>query len=330
MADVMYASLEANGLATDTTYKDTTSVMLDVDTGGGYAQFTGKTTGGGSLGFKLRAIVAGVLTTLLSFAPGSTAAAFAGNLSAQAVTATSVTAAGNIAVNYNNAFATLTLNPTAGGGSDNAQVVFQRNGVNKWQIGNNVSTGADAYDIYASGSGLALSINYASRSVSVSSGQLLLHAALPAGNSSLEIVGASGAARDLLLVGLSGFSNGMQVQYDGSQMQYTFNNGIVRVGTTVTSGASAGDVVLANGASLRGVSGSGSTALGMLRIDTNNIVQIGQPLAPPAMPMNTSTTFGGTNSAQKGMFFMATDLAGAVVFYDGATGARYKLVGTAF
>ena len=46
------------------------------------------------------------------------------------------------------------------------------------------------------------------------------------------IAGATGAARDLLLVGQSGYSNGMTVQYDGSQMVFGFAGGPIRVGNT--------------------------------------------------------------------------------------------------
>lgn len=91
MTDVQFGSVEA--VATAASYADATGPVMDYD-GGNYAQITAKTTGSGSLGLKFRAIVAGVLTTLLTFTAGTANAVFAGNVSAQAVTATSLTTSG--------------------------------------------------------------------------------------------------------------------------------------------------------------------------------------------------------------------------------------------
>ena len=55
---------------------------------------------------------------------------------------------------------------------------------------------------------------------------------IAAGSWHVYIAGATGAARDLLLVGQSGYSNGMTVQYDGSQMVFGFAGGPIRVGNT--------------------------------------------------------------------------------------------------
>jgi hypothetical protein len=48
----------------------------------------------------------------------------------------------------------------------------------------------------------------------------------------LVAVGSSGGARDILLAGQSGFSNGFTVQYTGTVMRYGFQDGNVGIGTT--------------------------------------------------------------------------------------------------
>jgi hypothetical protein len=55
---------------------------------------------------------------------------------------------------------------------------------------------------------------------------------LSAGNYAVGVTGAAGAARDLLLVGQAGYSNGFTVQYTGSAMKYLFADGNVGIGTT--------------------------------------------------------------------------------------------------
>jgi len=50
----------------------------------------------------------------------------------------------------------------------------------------------------------------------------------------LNITGVAGGARDILLAGLSGFSNGFTVQYNGTSMVYEMRNGNLNVGGTVT------------------------------------------------------------------------------------------------
>jgi hypothetical protein len=53
-----------------------------------------------------------------------------------------------------------------------------------------------------------------------------------AGGYGTVIAGASGAARDIFLVGQNGLSNGFTVQYTGSAMKYSFIDGNVGIGTT--------------------------------------------------------------------------------------------------
>jgi hypothetical protein len=68
-------------------------------------------------------------------------------------------------------------------------------------------------------------------------------------------VGSAGGARDILLAGQSGFSNGFTVQYTGTEMKYGFQNGNVLIGSSSD-----------NGQKLQ-VSGGASTAL---RLDANS------------------------------------------------------------
>lgn len=72
-------AIESTGALVSAT--DQTGAALDYDAVNGYAQITAKASGvGASLGLRFRAVVAGVLTTLLAFAPGSTTAAFAAGI----------------------------------------------------------------------------------------------------------------------------------------------------------------------------------------------------------------------------------------------------------
>ena len=52
----------------------------------------------------------------------------------------------------------------------------------------------------------------------------------------LVAVGSSGGARDILLAGQSGFSNGFTVQYTGTAMKYVFESGNVLIGTSTDAG----------------------------------------------------------------------------------------------
>lgn len=57
---------------------------------------------------------------------------------------------------------------------------------------------------------------------------------IAAGTYYFNVLGASGAARDILRAGLTGYSNGLTVQYNGSAMVYGMANGALTVGGAVT------------------------------------------------------------------------------------------------
>ena len=76
--------------------------------------------------------------------------------------------------------------------------------------------------------GLTLDVNGTFRAQSTS----YFNGTIAAGSWHVYIAGAAGAARDLLIVGQSGYSNGLTVQYDGSQMVYKFLGGVARFGNS--------------------------------------------------------------------------------------------------
>jgi hypothetical protein len=79
-------SVEASAAATS--YTDAAGAALEYDSG--YACLSGKgANGAASIGVKLRALVAGVLTAVLTFGAGSVNATFAGTISAPGITSTS-------------------------------------------------------------------------------------------------------------------------------------------------------------------------------------------------------------------------------------------------
>lgn len=96
---------------------------------------------------------AGLMTMQQSFA--TLGALTAGG----ALTATTGTFSGNVAVTEPGGNAQVTLNPTAGGAGDSAQIAFQRNGTTKWQVGNNTVAGSDAFQISNNAGTVAASFN---------------------------------------------------------------------------------------------------------------------------------------------------------------------------
>ncbi len=85
---------------------------------------------------------------------------------------------------------------------------------------------------------------------------------LAAGTYTASFVGASGAARDILLAGQAGYSNGFTVQYTGTEMKYSFLGGKVGIGTTSPSyplqvfGDNPTDGILAEFRNIHGASGN--------------------------------------------------------------------------
>jgi hypothetical protein len=141
-------------------------------------------------------------------------------------------------------------------------------------------------------------------------------------------VKGSGSALDMAVysnLGITFFANASVTTPIGTMT----SGGVFAWGTTVQTGASAGDVVLANTHGVRGVSAAGTTTFALVSIDGNSIPQIGDSAAGafPAIPRMAPVA---ANAAYKGGILVDSGVAGQFVFYDGVTGARYKLTGTAF
>jgi len=131
----------------------------------------------------------------------------------------------------------------------------------------------------------------------------------------LVAVGSSGGARDILLAGQSGFSNGFTVQYTGTAMKYVFESGNVLIGTstdagykldvngtgrfngtlTVNSGASGTSTnIYNNGDFVSNWIGNSTTQLFSIRnVSTTGVYLNTQNSAPLVLGVSTGTT-GGT------------------------------------
>jgi len=96
--DIQFGSVEA--IAQAASYTDNAAAYMDLDAAGGYAQFGAKTSGGGSLGTKIRTILAGVVQNAITIASrGLLIPLLAGStLAAQAISGTTLTtsAAGGV------------------------------------------------------------------------------------------------------------------------------------------------------------------------------------------------------------------------------------------
>lgn len=68
----------------------------------------------------------------------------------------------------------------------------------------------------------------------------------------------------------------------------------------------------------------------LIGVDANSVIQLGQSAVIGVAVPRWNQGALAANSAYKGIINMAADVAGTIVFFDGVTGARYKLVGTAF
>ena len=103
--------------------------------------------------------------------------------------------------------------------------------------------------------------------------------------------------------------------------------GQVLIGTTVTSGTGAGDIVIANTKAVRGV--IGASAYSLVQVDANSVVQIGE--APSGVHagigVRAAAALPGGAAAYNGV--IAVDSTNnRFVYYSG--GNRYYLTGTAF
>lgn len=279
----------------DTSYTDVSGCTMDYDSVGTYAQITAKASGGGSAGLKLRAVIAGVLTTLLTFAPGSTTAAFAGGVSVSGATSLqAVTASGQVTINGTAASNTLPKIASVTGGWANGLQLSQ-GGVDQWRIGMNVGisggAGSGAFEIYdhtlaanvASWNvttgvltlpyGLTVSggITVSVGSVSIASGQTFTIGSQIrlTGGASYTTVWAPQATTANITMG-SSLSGDASTYYDNDKHVFRSaststiygtitSGGVLAWGTTMTTGVGAGEVVMAFGKNLYFVNSAGNT-----------------------------------------------------------------------
>jgi hypothetical protein len=113
----------------------------------------------------------------------------------------------------------------------------------------------------------------------------------------------------------------------GSLLGSITNVGLLLWGTTASTGASGGDIVIANANYIRGV--FSGTAYKMVGIDANSVLQLGDG-SSGIYPAIARAVAPATNVNLKGILIMDTVTAGQITYFDGVTGARYKVIGTAF
>jgi hypothetical protein len=109
--------------------------------------------------------------------------------------------------------------------------------------------------------------------------------------------------------------------------------GTLLVGTTISAGAAAGDVVLANGRDLRSVNGGDTGTQQLIGLDSNNIMR----LAGAASASNTGGYVRIGHFTAVSLSVGISTLNGAIVLDDTnnrlvyyLNGNRYHLTGTAF
>lgn len=149
-----------------------------------------------------------------------------------------------------------------------------------------------------------LSSNVALRNASntFTGGSLINSSTIAASSWSLQLTGAAGAARDILLAGQSGFSNGFTVQFNGTQMQYGFLNGNVTI-SAPTSGVAL-SVTGASGGTAMQLNPVGS-AFGLIvqsaagAFSGIQLAQTGQAAAAVYQPASSSDLRLQTNSVDR-------------------------------
>jgi hypothetical protein len=153
----------------------------------------------------------------------------AGTSTLQAVTATGITVTAATA-------SRVFIDTSTSGAGDSSSVYLKRNGVPKWEFGNNIATALDSFEIY-------------------------------------------------------------NVTLGGTALRISAAN-VIAINTTVTTGASAGDIVIANSSFLKGVNAAGTNTLRMIYVDSSNRLcldanSLGFVIANPSL----RTTIGANGAA---------------------------------
>ena len=145
-------------------------------------------------------------------------------------------------------------------------------------------------------------------------------------SASLRYLSPEGTSTDLFLnIPPSGK---FVVRGNSSERLRFTEGGILALGTPDVTLASAGDIVLKNGGSIRGVAVAGVNTYPMMTLDSNDVIQMGGGTTYITALVRSSPL--AASAAYKGVFIFDTAVAGQIAFYDGVTGARYRLNGTAF
>ena len=154
------------------------------------------------------------------------------------------------------------------------------------------------------GSALAASVTVSSLTSLGTLTGLAVTNSVAAGTYGVNLNGASGAARDILLVGQAGFSNGLTVQYNGSAMVYKMLDGSLTLnnGTISATGLSAGAT---------GITGTLVTAA------QPNITSIG---TLTALSVSGNFTSGQAGTGTGGGYFVKDD-SGTTRWASGILGA---------
>lgn len=100
-------------------------------------------------------------------------------------------------------------------------------------------------------------------------------------------------------------------------------------GTSVTTGAASGDVVLKNTAALRGVNVGGDAALRMIQVDANNIVMLGQASSGVYASVGSQAAASLPAGASQNNGVLVVDSTNnRLIFYSGTS--RFYVTGTSF
>jgi hypothetical protein len=286
--DVQFGSVEAIGAAAS--YVDNAAAVMDYDAGGSFAQFGAKAGSLGNAGTKIRTVLAGVVKDAITIAAsGLLITLLAGStLAAQAVTATTLTIASGLTVSAGG----ITVGTVVGGAAVTTPTCIISLGSTYTNVQGQMSKAK--VKVYEDNSGLVFGFGaYAS---------------------ALEYHTPSGVDHDWYV--------------NNALIGRMTRGGIFAWGTTVTTGASAGDIVLANGSFLRGVV-SGVVTSPIISIDANGFPQMGTTTmaGPGKLSRDTFLNLPSSGATRDGIAGMDSS-NNRFVYY--VNGNRYYLTGTSF
>ena len=180
--------------------------------------------------------VVNVGTTALSLSGTTGAATFAASVSMGALTATSGDFTGRVSAKAGNQLSVCNAgNTTLHSIQNTGPMAFIVNS-GTTALSLDASTGAATFASSVSMGALTATTGIFSGLLTAGAG-LLVNPTFAAGTYAARVVVPSGAARDLLIAGVSGVTNGFTVQYDGTNMVYTMAAGGLTVGGALAATA---------------------------------------------------------------------------------------------